>query len=173
MFGFGGFRQRRFHNGRWQTPFAYKLIGYQHSVRLLGCATTCYISVILSDSEESVMVESAFLCPKLVLSIRFLRQRPCYFKTLHYLCIRFRAMIELWCNGNTADFGSVVPSSNLGSSTRLQSDWIAGFFIPVASNIQPAICDLRIFIIILQVKVNAKTTHKNHNIWQWRLNWHT
>ena len=27
-------------------------------------------------------------------------------------------MIELWCNGNTADFGSVIPSSSLGSSTE-------------------------------------------------------
>ena len=31
---------------------------------------------------------------------------------------RLRATIELWCNGNTADFGSVILSSNLGSSTR-------------------------------------------------------
>ncbi len=31
---------------------------------------------------------------------------------------RLRAAIELWCNGNTADFGSVILSSNLGSSTR-------------------------------------------------------
>ena len=30
---------------------------------------------------------------------------------------RLRATIELWCNGNTADFGSVILSSNLGSST--------------------------------------------------------
>ena len=28
-------------------------------------------------------------------------------------------MIELWCNGNTSDFGSEIPSSNLGSSTKL------------------------------------------------------
>lgn len=32
---------------------------------------------------------------------------------------RLRATIELWCNGNTADFGSVILSSNLGSSTIL------------------------------------------------------
>ena len=38
-------------------------------------------------------------------------------KILHYFCNRLRATIELWCNGNTADFGSVILSSNLGSST--------------------------------------------------------
>ena len=27
--------------------------------------------------------------------------------------------IELWCNGNTADFGSVILGSNPGSSTTL------------------------------------------------------
>ena len=32
---------------------------------------------------------------------------------------RLRATIELWCNGNTADFGSVILSSNLGSSTTM------------------------------------------------------
>ena len=40
---------------------------------------------------------------------------------MHYFCHRLRATIELWCNGNTADFGSVILSSNLGSSTRGQS----------------------------------------------------
>ena len=34
------------------------------------------------------------------------------------LLCRLRATIELWCNGNTADFGSVILSSNLGSSTK-------------------------------------------------------
>lgn len=29
----------------------------------------------------------------------------------------FEHRIELWCNGNTADFGSVVPGSSPGSST--------------------------------------------------------
>ena len=33
---------------------------------------------------------------------------------------RLRATIELWCNGNTADFGSVILSSNLGSSTTIK-----------------------------------------------------
>ena len=35
---------------------------------------------------------------------------------------RLRATIELWCNGNTADFGSVILSSNLGSSTTEAGD---------------------------------------------------
>ena len=34
-----------------------------------------------------------------------------------YLCPAFEQEIELWCNGNTADFGSVVLGSNPGSST--------------------------------------------------------
>ena len=31
---------------------------------------------------------------------------------------RFSKVIELWCNGNTADFGSVILGSNPGSSTQ-------------------------------------------------------
>ena len=44
---------------------------------------------------------------------------------------RLRATIELWCNGNTADFGSVILSSNLGSSTTKKADQIilVGFFV--------------------------------------------
>ena len=43
------------------------------------------------------------------------------------------AGIELWCNGNTADFGSVVPSSSLGSSTQrppASGKDSGGFFLP-------------------------------------------
>ena len=35
-----------------------------------------------------------------------------------YFCRAFEHRIELWCNGNTADFGSVVPGSSPGSSTQ-------------------------------------------------------
>ena len=34
-----------------------------------------------------------------------------------YLCAAYEQRIELWCNGNTADFGSVVLGSSPGSST--------------------------------------------------------
>ena len=45
------------------------------------------------------------------------RGKFCRLIFLHYFCHRLRATIELWCNGNTADFGSVILSSILGSST--------------------------------------------------------
>ena len=41
---------------------------------------------------------------------------------------RLRATIELWCNGNTADFGSVILSSNLGSSTTRKLTHSVSFF---------------------------------------------
>ena len=34
---------------------------------------------------------------------------------------RLSKVIELWCNGNTADFGSVILSSSLGGSTVEES----------------------------------------------------
>jgi hypothetical protein len=37
---------------------------------------------------------------------------------LFIFAVAFERMFELWCNGNTADFGSVVLGSNPGSSTR-------------------------------------------------------
>ena len=42
---------------------------------------------------------------------------------------RLRATIELWCNGNTADFGSVILSSNLGSSTTKKLTYSVSFFV--------------------------------------------
>ena len=39
-------------------------------------------------------------------------------------------MFELWCNGNTADFGSVVLGSNPGSSTRKGGHATAFFVEP-------------------------------------------
>ena len=37
---------------------------------------------------------------------------------MYYLCTAYEQRIELWCNGNTADFGSVVLGSSPGSSTH-------------------------------------------------------
>ena len=45
------------------------------------------------------------------------------------LLCRLRATIELWCNGNTADFGSVILSSNLGSSTTGEGLIVAPLFV--------------------------------------------
>ena len=42
----------------------------------------------------------------------------CFLDFFAYLCGAFEQLFELWCNGNTADFGSVVLGSNPGSSTR-------------------------------------------------------
>ena len=44
----------------------------------------------------------------------------CKLRFFAYLCPAFEQRIELWCNGNTADFGSVVPGSSPGSSTKLR-----------------------------------------------------
>ena len=41
----------------------------------------------------------------------------CKLRFFAYLCPALEQRIELWCNGNTADFGSVVPGSSPGSST--------------------------------------------------------
>ena len=44
-----------------------------------------------------------------------------YFGTYFYLCTAFYQkahMFGLWCNGSTTGFGSVCPSSNLGSPTK-------------------------------------------------------
>ena len=42
----------------------------------------------------------------------------CDLKSLLYLCTAFEQRIELWCNGNTSDFGSEILGSNPDSSTR-------------------------------------------------------
>ena len=38
-------------------------------------------------------------------------------KSLLYLCTAFERRIELWCNGNTSDFGSEILGSSPDSST--------------------------------------------------------
>lgn len=44
VFVFVGYRYGCLHKGRWQTPFAYTLIGYQYAVLMLGCAMTFYFN---------------------------------------------------------------------------------------------------------------------------------
>ena len=41
----------------------------------------------------------------------------CELKSLLYLCTAFEQRIELWCNGNTSDFGSEILGSSPDSST--------------------------------------------------------
>ena len=57
------------------------------------------------------------LCTLICSIFRF---RNCILGKFAYLCAAFEQRIELWCNGNTADFGSVVPGSSPGSSTKLR-----------------------------------------------------
>lgn len=40
-------------------------------------------------------------------------------------------MIGLWCNGSTTGFGSVCPSSNLGSPTKKspEREYLSGLFL--------------------------------------------
>ena len=46
---------------------------------------------------------------------------------MYYLCTAYEQRIELWCNGNTADFGSVVLGSSPGSSTH-KRDYFGNLF---------------------------------------------
>ena len=55
------------------------------------------------------------------LSQLFLCGKFCTLILFFYLCIAFEQGIELWCNGNTADFGSVVLGSSPGSSTQQET----------------------------------------------------
>ena len=41
-------------------------------------------------------------------------------KSLLYLCTAFERRIELWCNGNTSDFGSEILGSSPDSSTKMR-----------------------------------------------------
>ena len=54
----------------------------------------------------------------------------CFLDFFAYLCGAFEQLFELWCNGNTADFGSVVLGSNPGSSTRKGGHATAFFVEP-------------------------------------------
>ena len=47
----------------------------------------------------------------------FFKVRIGFWDFLYIFVTAFERMFELWCNGNTADFGSVVLGSNPGSST--------------------------------------------------------
>ena len=46
------------------------------------------------------------------------RAGGCILKKNAYLCSAYEHRIELWCNGNTSDFGSGILGSNPGSSTK-------------------------------------------------------
>ena len=52
-------------------------------------------------------------------------EKVCIFATA------YEQRIELWCNGNTADFGSVVLGSSPGSSTHLEVTSVTSFFVAV------------------------------------------
>ena len=56
------------------------------------------------------------------------------FCILNFICTfatAYEQRIELWCNGNTADFGSVVLGSSPGSSTSLEITSVISFFVVV------------------------------------------
>ena len=56
--------------------------------------------------------------------------RVCRMKKRLYLCNAYEQTIELWCNGNTADFGSVVLGSSPDSSTiQPCRSFRQGFFV--------------------------------------------
>ena len=73
-------------------------------VRLVGSMRAKVMKFFLAPLQES----GIFLFP------------GCKLRFFAYLCPALEQRIELWCNGNTADFGSVVPGSSPGSSTKLR-----------------------------------------------------
>ena len=59
-----------------------------------------------------------------------------YFGAYFYLCTAFQQKVHkfgLWCNGSTTGFGSVCPSSNLGSPTKegLEREIFRGFLFRI------------------------------------------
>ena len=65
-----------------------------------------------------------------VLSLPILHPGVGFCDFLFIFALAFERMFELWCNGNTADFGSVVLGSNPGSSTRKGGHATAFFVEP-------------------------------------------
>lgn len=55
-------------------------------------------------------------------------------KNIGYICTCKR--IEPWCNGNTADFGSVILGSSPDGSTLARLLIIGGLFVPLSTNVQ-------------------------------------
>ena len=53
---------------------------------------------------------------------------------IYIFATAYEQRIELWCNGNTADFGSVVLGSSPGSSTSLEITLVISFFCGCLSN---------------------------------------
>lgn len=70
----------------------------------------------IAKKGESFFTVELFLCSKL--------ENPFFCVSLQSLSSR----IELWCNGNTSDFGSEIPGSNPGSSTN-PADVRRGIFL--------------------------------------------
>lgn len=59
-------------------------------------------------------------------------------------------MFELWCNGNTADFGSVVLGSNPGSSTAKKRPLIKRdlfWFLATIYNFPPPESSRRMYLL--------------------------
>ena len=78
------------------------------------------------------------------------------FKIFTLYLHRLRATIELWCNGNTADFGSVILSSNLGSSTTGGDLWSPLFLLRRGGEFSPLFLFLISVISVIGVilKIN-------------------
>lgn len=58
----------------------------------------------------------------------------CRNKNYRYLCepVLMNGLFDPWCNGNTADFGSVIPGSNPGGSTTSDKQlFIRRFFMHI------------------------------------------
>ena len=63
---------------------------------------------------------------------RFLSKVVANSEKVSIFATAYEQRIELWCNGNTADFGSVVLGSSPGSSTHLEITSVVSFFVAVS-----------------------------------------
>ena len=86
------------------SPAAFTVAAAQHKANIIN---HCFIL--------AKVIKLYRVCSLICSIFRF---RNCILGKFAYLCAAFEQRIELWCNGNTADFGSVVPGSSPGSSTK-------------------------------------------------------
>lgn len=100
-----------------------------------GCLSPAAFTVAAAQHKANI-INHCFISTKVIKLYRvctlfrgIFHFRNCILRKFAYLCAAFEQRIELWCNGNTADFGSVVPGSSPGSSTHKRETSIVSLFV--------------------------------------------